>query len=217
MFTRPTRFLIALTMFVVLVPGLAPPATAQNASAATAAATSSACPTSMNMYWEIGDVNGVIASGRRGLLAPQRTGMMVLASASKWVLGAYMLEVNGGPAPKAQRDVARMLGGYPDFDYAVCQSANTVAECFHRIGNHTHDPVLDGTFFYSGANSQYLATDSSLLDLGSLTISELSTKMQDTLGITMSYQYPALSAGLEANAETYAEFLKKLVMSHPVV
>lgn len=213
MCTEFARSFATLMMALLLTLGFTPEAGAQNAAAATTVANGATCTAASNMYWEIGDLNGVIVSGRRGLLAPQRTTDLLLASASKWILGAYLLEVHGGPAPQAQRDAARMLSGYPQFDYSLCATSDTVADCFHRIGNHSHDPALDGHFYYSGGNSQYLATDSTLLDLGLLTTAELSQTMQSTLGISMAYDDPTLSAMLKGSAASYAEFLKKLMKS----
>ena len=72
----------------------APPAGASPASTSPAertATTSRACTALGDFYWEIGDANGVRASGQVGSDYGANTEVKI-ASASKWIWGAYVLE-----------------------------------------------------------------------------------------------------------------------------
>ncbi|WP_165967378.1 hypothetical protein [Luteimonas aestuarii] len=179
--------------------------------AATAAANGSACTAARPFYWEIGDVGGPLVSGQVGGTLYNRNSRMNLASASKWPLGAYILERYAGAPPPAVRDAAFMLTGYKPFNQLLCTLAPTVKGCFNMIGNNVQDPGAVGEFFYSGGNSQYVAASPSLLDMGDFTTAQLTAEVQLTLGTTMEYQYPALPAGLEGSAAEYAEFLIRMM------
>jgi hypothetical protein len=186
------------------------PAVAGDPVAAAAAANGPACSAARPFYWEIGNANGVLASGQVGVVYNRNT-RMNLASASKWILGAYAYERYGGVPPAGVHDALRMLSGYKNFNQALCALAPTVKGCFNMIGNNTQVPALVGKFFYSGGNSQYVARDAGLLGLGDYTTAQLTAEIQLTLGTTMEYQYPALSAGLEGSAAEYADFLRRLM------
>lgn len=187
------------------------PALAADPLAATAAANGPACTAARPFYWEIGDTSGVIVSGQVGGTTYNRNTRVNLASASKWPLGAYVLERYAGAPPAAVRDATFMLSGYKPFNQALCVLATKVKGCFNMIGNNVQDPDVVGEFYYSGGNSQYVAASPALLDLGEYTTAQLTAEMQLTLGTTMSYQYPALPAGLQGSAAEYAEFLVRLM------
>lgn len=206
--------LLVLTLGVGL--GISPVAVSGDSAAAIAAANGAACQDARPFYWEIGNVNGPLVSGHvdgpLGLVTYHRNTRMNLASASKWVLGAYMMEVDGGVPPAHQREAAMMLTGYNNFNSALCQLSLTVGGCFYNIiGNDKHSTAADGSFFYSGGNSQYLAASPALLDLGDMTTAQLSNEIQTVVGTTMTYQYPAVSAGLKGSAAEYADFLVRLM------
>ncbi|MCR6663608.1 MAG: hypothetical protein NVV60_10815 [Luteimonas sp.] len=187
------------------------PAMAADPVAATAAANGPACTAARPFYWEIGDVGGPVVSGQVGGTLYNRNSRMNLASASKWPLGAYVLQKSGGSPSPAVRDASLMLAGYKSFNQALCVLAPTVNGCFNMLGNNVQVPGLVGDFFYSGGNSQYLAASPALLNLGSFTTAQLTAEMQITLGTTMEYQYPALPAGMEGSAAEYADFLIRLM------
>jgi len=179
--------------------------------AAAAAANGAACTDARPFYWEVGDVNGVVASGQVGGTTYNRNTRMNLASASKWPLGAYVFERYGGVPPTAIREALQMKSGYSQFSPLLCPLSPKVKSCFNIIGNNTQDTGLIGKFYYSGGNSQYVAASPALLNLGEFTTAQLTAELQTTLGTTMSYQYPALPAGLQASAAEYAAFLVKLM------
>ena len=86
-------------------PGGTPPGAvseAQRISAATATAqnTGNACAPIQPFYWDIGDQNGSLASGpvQTGGGTPVYTGStrMSIASASKWIYGAYVVQLRQG-------------------------------------------------------------------------------------------------------------------------
>lgn len=176
-----------------------------------AAANGPACDAARPFYWEIGDVDGVIVSGQVGGRTYDRDTRMDLASASKWVLGAYAYQRYGGVPPQGVHDALRMLSGYKSFNPILCTLASTVKGCFDMPGNHYQVPDLVGKFYYSGGNTQYAASDADLLDLGDYTTARLTAEIQSALGTTMEYQYPALPAALEGSAAEYAQFLRRLM------
>lgn len=210
----PRRLLACMlvSMFMAV-----PPAMAGNALAAMDAANGPACQAARPFYWEIGDSEGPVASGSVDDLLHvvhyTRDTEMNLASASKWITGAYMMQVYGGEPPVAARNAAEMLTGYHAFKESNCELTQTVAACFHILGNDAQDANAVGSFFYSGGNTQYLAADPSLLGLGDLTTAQLTAEVQAVVGTTMHYQYPALPAGLEGSAAEYAQFLMRLMRS----
>ena len=58
------------------------------------------CKAISPFYWEIGDQSGVLVSGSVGTKSDgnawKRTDVMSIASSSKWLYGAYAVEVKGG-------------------------------------------------------------------------------------------------------------------------
>lgn len=200
----------AVIALLVCVPSAA---IAGDAAAAAAAAKGPACMAARPFYWEIGDLNGAIAFDHVGGKSYDRYSLMDLASASKWPFGAYVVERYAGTLPAETGDALLMLTGYKPFNPSLCTLVPTVKGCFNMIGNHTQDPDVIGEYYYSGGNSQYAAATPVLLGLGDYTTAQLNTEIQDTIGTTMSYKYPAIAAGVEGSAAEYAEFLKKLMQS----
>lgn len=200
----------AVIALLVCVPSAA---IAGDAAAAAAAAKGPACMAARPFYWEIGDLNGAIAFDHVGGKSYDRYSLMDLASASKWPFGAYVVERYAGTLPAETGDALLMLTGYKPFNPSLCTLVPTVKGCFNMIGNHTQDPDVIGEYYYSSGNSQYAAATPVLLGLGDYTTAQLNTEIQDTIGTTMSYKYPAIAAGMEGSAAEYAEFLKKLMQS----
>lgn len=207
----------AAALGAVAVPSIA---SAGDAAAAAAAASGSACTASRPFYWEIGnsqyppgDSRNVVVSGQVGGTLYSRTTRFNIASSSKWPFGAYVLERYNGLPPTLIQYGLQMLTGYNSFDQLLCMTTPTVAGCFNVVGNHTQDPNAVGIYFYNGANDQYIASDATLLGLGSYTTAQLTAEVQGQLGITLDYQYPAIAGGMEGSAAEYALFLQKLMRS----
>ena len=95
---------LALTA-VALVPLLAhaEPTPLQRATAARLTAEkSAACVAAQPFYWELGNATQPLAGGKAGDNAPDRGTEMAIASASKWLYGAFVAtrESRGWVAPK---------------------------------------------------------------------------------------------------------------------
>ena len=135
--------------------------TSQRATAATNAATSDSHCTGLPtaFYWEIGDANGTLVHGQAGAagaaIDPSKS--MVLASASKWIFGAYALEKQSLDAiVAAKNDVyLNFTSPYHNFDDLLCVGKDTVAEC----NNGQPSPADAGKFFYNGGHLQYYAVN----------------------------------------------------------
>ncbi|WP_374572293.1 hypothetical protein [Phenylobacterium sp.] len=186
-----------------------------DATAAAAAAAGPACTSAQPFYWEIGGANGApLASGQVGGNTYGRTTVVDIASASKWVFGAYVLQRFGGvPSDPTYAKALAMQTGYNNFKEVLCTSFQTVNRCFTILNNDAHDANADGVFYYAGGNSQYLAATPGLLNLGGDTsgplLSDISAYLQ--LGPSMSYGAPALAGGMKSNAQDYAAFLQRLM------
>jgi hypothetical protein len=193
---------------------------AYDTDAATAAANSSVCDDIRPFYWEIGGASGgPIISGQVGGTTYSRSTGVALASGSKWVFGAYVVQrYNGIPGGISGAKIVKALNmraGYTHLNDDVCTSPNTftVTSCFHILGNDRYDAAADGEFFYDSGNAQSAAAAATLLDLGSKTRSSLLAEVDGQLGLGPSFEYlnTPVSSGLGANAEDYASFLQKIM------
>src|SRR5262244_3108139 len=70
-----------------------PTMTQRAAAAAQTAGNNSACTAAQPFYWEIGDRSSVLASGTAGGDTPGSATPMLIASASKWFFGAYLVQL----------------------------------------------------------------------------------------------------------------------------
>jgi hypothetical protein len=182
---------------------------------AQAAAHGSDCEKARPFYWEVGgSVGDPIASGRVGKEAPRRADALPIASASKWVLGAYILERFGGlPADPRFIELARMRAGYDKFNPMLCVTSKSVSDCM-EVGANAHvSKELVGSFNYNGGHSQYMAAEKTLLGLGTHDSEALTVEFREKLrlGPSFRYRWPVLGMGIEANAADYATFLQRLI------
>ena len=70
--------------------------TTRIAAAQQTAGSNSDCAAVSPFYYELGDKNGAIVTGSIGSSAPVSSTKMSIASASKWLFGAYVAEVRHG-------------------------------------------------------------------------------------------------------------------------
>ncbi|MEW9897541.1 hypothetical protein ABWL39_02730 [Chitinivorax sp. PXF-14] len=172
------------------------------------------CKAIQPFYWEIGDRQQRLAGGSVGGNEPDATTQMKIASASKWVFGAYVIELRGGRLSEADIRALTMRSGYTSFNYGSCvkllprrQAHETVAECFDNAGNNRYSAANDGRFFYDGGHFQAHAVKA--LDLGQLNDEGLAQAVNAMLGIDIGYASPQLAAGVETSATAYARFLQR--------
>lgn len=216
---RWTRWLCAALMMglpMAIVSAAESPGMAARAAAASAAAQSdrNACAPIRPFYWEIGDARGVLAAGSveraRHSGAPTYTAdsAMAIASASKWLFAAYVVQREQGRLTPAQISLLNFTSGYTHFRF--CLRRQSVDECLRFWRNGEYDPATAGRFFYNGGHLEKLAQQ---LGLGPLDDAGLTAAMQGQLGrnIALSYSQPQLAGGVATTPGDYARFLRKLM------
>jgi hypothetical protein len=220
---RAARLLAATAINLIILPQVA---NAYDAAAAAAAANGQDCSSITPFYWEIGTAtsgNTPLASGSvNGLTGTvTRSTVFNIASASKWIFGAYVFEREGGvPSNSTIKDGLRMETGYIHYNQTLCTLSQSVSGCFSvahiPYANYGHDSSADGSFYYSGGNDQYLAATASLLNIGGDSKTQLTTEVNNylNLGPSTSYQYPSIPGGMQSSAADYAAFLQKLMIAH---
>lgn len=157
-------------------------------------------------YWEIGDRNGAKVSGSVGSAAPGSSTMMSIASSSKWLYSAYVVQRRG------VRDVdvpfLNFTSGYSQF-LPLCLASRTVQDCL-ADGGDTLNPATVGRFAYGGGHMQHHAVDT--MGMGALDNSGLGTTMASTIGdFGIAYEQPQLAGGAVASPASYASFLRAIL------
>lgn len=186
---------------------------ARSAAANQVATTSSACRQIRPFYWEVGDGTGMLASG--SVDQPGRkehivaTTSMSIASASKWLYGAYVVQRQAGRLSPDDVQFLTFRSGYTEF--SLCLRRQTVQECVDFARNGVYKPATDGLFDYDGGHMQNHAAR--VMGLGPLGNKALAAEMQSQLGtdVGLSYNQPQLAGGAVSTAADYARFLRKLI------
>ncbi len=205
---------------------VAPPLDRAIAAARQAAATDPDCaPEKMgDFYWEIGNATGStpIVSNSEGGGTVTASSRFAIASASKFLFGAYVLEKKGIDQVRSNPALfngLRFLSGYTGFDETACSGTATAGECFAVGGATTADPKTTGLFDYDGGHDQKLAAQ----DLGmyDYTARQISQEYQATLGLPASMFMtpldPILAGGMQSDATDYAQFLRKVMNQQLVI
>lgn len=177
-----------------------------------------ACKAIQPFYWEIGDKDRSLFSGTRGTDAPRAHTVMPIASASKWIFAAYVVQKRKGQLLPADIKALTMQTGYTSLKPGRCvrwrearRNTQAVAECFSARNNEEHTPQHENKFFYNGGHFQYLAINA--LGLADYTNAALANEITSTLGLplTLSFGSPLLSGGMTTSAVDYALFLRALL------
>lgn len=180
--------------------------------AASRVATSDAqCKALGDFYWEVGDAAGTQGSGVIGDKY-SADGSIRIASASKFVWGAYVLEKIGKTAQPTQEQVnyLEMKSGYTRFNPLFCALAKSVESCMAARSNSEREPAKIGRFAYGGGHDQRLAAN---LGLGRLTAPQFTSEILSYLGpnLGFSFRSPQPAGGMEASPSQYAAFLRKVI------
>lgn len=199
-------------------------------AAATTVGDNAQCTSLTPFYWEIGDQNGALASGTGGdnsTTPPSSATLMGIASASKWIFGAYALEkLDISSTNPLSTDEIRLLNftsGYHNLDDASCWLSSTVGGCFSAVnplgGNNSDQISADiGKFYYNGGHLQALATN--VLNLGgeydSIALGstpQLASEISAYIGqdISLYYSNASLAGGIAMTPAMYATFLRKIL------
>lgn len=186
------------------------------------AAKSEACKDIQPFYWEVGNADGVLAQGQAGRHAPDRNEEMEIASATKWLFGAYVAQVRQGKFNQADIEALTMRTGYVSYQHRLCiklnekrQARMTVAECFTESAplagrNDALSPEEMGKFHYGGGHFQFWAVQNGL---GNFTRDDLAQEMNKVLGYDLRIQFksPQLAGGARMSGANYGLFLRKLL------
>lgn len=181
----------------------------RQAAAAGAAQNHADCVAIQPFHWSVGDAGGRIAEASVGADAPQADTEMAIASASKWLYGAYVAQRRQGALTAEDVPLLNFTSGYTGFD--ICLPSQTVAECQSHQGalirNGGFDAGEVGYYYYSGGHMQKHAT---LMGLGGDDNAALARHIGEALGITIAYSQPQLAGGVVASATTYGRFLQRV-------
>ena len=187
--------------------------TQRTQAATTTAANNSNCVAVKPFYWEIGDKAGLMASGSvnatGSVLSYTASTVVNIASASKWLYSAYVVERRGAAGLSAS-DIKflNFRSGYTSF--TSCSPAQTVGSCVAASTNGVYTAISDGKFLYDGGHMQVHA---SLMGLDALDNTTLATEIESQLGsdVDIAYSQPQLAGGVRTNADNYARYLRKLL------
>lgn len=174
--------------------------------------TNSHCVDINPYYWEIGNKEGVIVSGSTGDQSITGTTVLPIASAAKWVFGAYIVQSKTGVIDNDTGEALTMSSGYTSFGNLSCTPSyvQTVSDCFNVGDNYEYTPGHDHYFYYNGGHFQKLAMDNGL---GPLTEAELVVEFRNKLGDDLNFTFgsPQLAGGIKISADQYGIFLQKIL------
>ncbi len=139
--------------------------------------------------------------------------LMSIASASKWIYGAYVLERRAGLANLSSDDIdfLHFTSGYINLGIIACGLSDTVNDCLvNGQGDLRNGTGPNGPFDYDGGHMQKHAV--SLMGLGADTNTLLATEMNNMLGISgVFYSQPQLAGGAVMTATNYVGILRRIL------
>jgi hypothetical protein len=190
----------------------ADPTDQQRAGAATTTATTNPnCAEGVlgPFYWEVGDAGGAKVSGRVGS-GIDATTQMPVASASKWVYAAYVLQRRGGVA-SGDVPFLNFTSGYTEFRDTRCSVLDTVGSC---LGDKTGRQLITiDKYSYGSGHMQNHAV--AQMGLGPLNASALASEVGRIIGdFGFTYGNVNLAGGMHATPSGYGGFLRALLLGN---
>ncbi len=184
---------------------------ARQQAAAKVAASDPLCTQIGDFYWEIGDAAAAQGSGVIGSKYTADETLRI-ASASKFVWGAYVLEKIGKtaqPTPE-QLSFLEMKSGYTRFNPLVCALTRSVQSCLSARSNSEREDSAIGRFSYGGGHDQRLAA---MLGLGGLDAAGFTSEILRYVGTDLRFTYksPQPAGGMESSPAQFAQFLRKVI------
>ncbi len=176
------------------------------AAIARVAETSPLCSGLGDFYWAVGNKNGVIVDGYTGTGSVRKDTELDIASASKFIYAAYVLEKNKGLLSEDTVSKLNFTSGYVKGH--LCFPADTPAQCFARSNNNVKDETQVGKFYYGPGHFLALAAEDP--DIQGARGAEIGRSVSDVLGITISFNNPKLAGAGIATPAAYSAFLTKL-------
>jgi hypothetical protein len=189
----------------------------QRAQAATQTAQNNAsCIAVQPFYWEVGNSSVVLAGATAGGATPTAITPMLIASASKWIFGSYVVELrNGSPLSANDLSALRMQSGHTNLKYGVCKTSLTVDSCFNANNGAGTNADVDnnaiGKFFYNGGHFQWLADTDLVLATKSSSTLQAAVAAQLGTDFTFTYDSPQLAGGVQTTGQDYGFFLRKIL------
>ncbi len=181
------------------------------AATQTAQSEGNDCAPLRPFYWEVGDAQGRL--GGASVTGPGQTAVsddtvMAIASASKWLYGAYVVQWRHGQPSDDDVKFLTFRSGYTHF--SRCLPGQTVDACEAYANNGVYSPAADGLFSYGGGHMEKHA---SLIGLGAADNAALAVAVQGQLGsdVALWYAQPQLAGGVVTSAASYAVFLRKVL------
>jgi len=160
-------------------------------------------------YWEIGDRQGVLVQGQHGRTIGPTTAIDI-ASASKWVFAAYVVQRLGSSLTSDQMQKLQLTSGYDNLNPAFCVGRSTVEACFNAADNSRLDATHVGLFSYNGGHMQKLMMD---LGLGNFDKNALTTDLHRHLPLDAAFSYssPQAAGGMRTTPAAYGDFLRRII------
>lgn len=203
----------------------APPLQQRVDAATLTAQTADLCTAIAPFYWEIGDTSGALVSGTEGE-GPLANTVMSVASASKWMYAAFVVQQRGSAA-SVDLPFLRFTSGHSNMNPSGCDlnpllgaPRQTLDECLAEPGTgsvsggstqgaQNQDTV--GRYFY---NSGHMTVHASAhMGLGGLTTNGIAEVIgpvlaQGTPFSTFRYARTDLAGGVVSTPADYAQFLR---------
>lgn len=194
-------------------------------------------------YWEIGTAKGIASDPVSGLSAAgsvhpatapgtsyARGDAMQIASASKWMYGAYVAEKLAVAAsgqwtlPQAAVPFLNFTSGYDNLVDATCFLKTTVGACLSASSNDTVTVADVGRFYYNSGHLEVLEGDGApaltgLMNGASHTSADLSNELMSAfsargVNVQLSFGIPLLAGGITTSAGDYATFLQGMLRTN---
>lgn len=194
-----------------------PPARYPEAAKQTARSTRNACADVRPFYWEMGDASGKVVGEPVGALVPRASRVMNIASASKWLYGAYVLEVRAGAPRPADIPFLNFTSTTPVLvpaHEADCKAFLTTVHGCNVTRNITgpladYAPANPPRFVYQPGHLEAHADYS--MGLGASGTFALASAVRNRLPLDVSYGNVNLAGGAKTSATEYARFLRALM------
>jgi hypothetical protein len=190
---------------------------AMQIAAATQTASSGAACSGLDsgFYWEVGDVNAPIASGSVGTAYAADT-VMPIASASKWIFGAYVVERFKDNLANVDFQAMTMRSGYVSFNDGTCGPNMSIDACSAVGSNGMLTPSQVGRFHYDGAHFLHYSAesvDAGGLGLGAMKPPAFTDELKSYLGTELDFAYatPDPAGSIRTSAAVYGQFLRKVL------
>ncbi len=197
-------------------------------AAAQIAADGSDCK-NLNFYWEIGDAAGNKRSGNGpgglALTKVQRTTSGYIASAGKWLFGAYVAEKRGGLPTDADLPYLTLKSGHHEQGNCGFALTPTGQRTVFKCGEPGNNPktvadgphlengqTVPGRYYYEPGHFEALAALDGSLGLASATALQLGPIIGGALHIGgLSYGGVVLAGQARIDAANYALFLRQVL------